>query len=367
MSITVPFLDLKKPQIELQAELNVAYREVMDSGWYLQAKALEKFERDFAEYCGVDHCVGVGNGLDALHLLIRAFDISAGDEVIVPSHTFIATWLAVTYAGAKPMPVEVDEQTYNMNPQRIEAAITPRTKAIVVVHLYGQPVDMDAILTVARKYHLKVIEDAAQAHGALYKGRRVGSLGDAAAFSFYPGKNLGAFGDAGAVVTNDAVLAEKVRSLGNYGSLIKYQHEAQGINSRLDELQAAFLSVKLPKLDIWNQRRAHIAQRYLTELKNIDGLILPTVLENTQPVWHLFVIRHAQRDSLQKYLAAHGVATLIHYPVPPHLTGAYQSFGMANLHITERLAQQVLSLPIGPHMNDEQADYVIDRVRAAVL
>jgi dTDP-4-amino-4,6-dideoxygalactose transaminase len=363
MPSIVPFLDLKATYLELKTDLDHSYQRVMNSGWYLLADELKKFEQAFAEYCGVEHCIGVGNGLDALHLILKAYGIGVGDEVIVPAHTFIATWLAVTYAGAVPVPVEVDEHTFNINPNLIEAAITQRTKAIMPVHLYGQPANMDPILALAKKYDLKVIEDAAQAQGATYKDRCTGAMGDAAAFSFYPGKNLGAFGDAGAVVTNDAVLAEQVRALGNYGSQVKYFHEMQGINSRLDELQAAFLSAKLGKLHDWNQRRIHIANRYLTELAGIEGLILPSVLKNAQPVWHLFVIRHVKRDELQAHLARQGIATQIHYPIPPHLTGAYCDKAVANLQLTEVLAKQVLSLPIGPHMSDEQVTYVIEQLR----
>jgi dTDP-4-amino-4,6-dideoxygalactose transaminase len=319
----------------------------------------------------VKHCVVVGNGLDALHLILRGYGIGAGDEVIVPSHTFIATWLAVSYAGATPVPVEPDPQTYNLDPALIEAALTPRTKAIMPVHLYGQPADLDTINAIVQAHGLRVIEDAAQAHGARYRGRRCGGLGDAAGFSFYPGKNLGAFTDAGAVTTNDADLAQKIRKLRNYGSAVKYQHELKGFNSRLDELQAAFLRVKLRHLDDWNARRRRIAARYLDGLNSEIGnqkseIILPFVPDWADPAWHLFVIRHPQRDLLQKKLAEAGIGTLIHYPIPPHLSGAYcnPQSGIRNpqLPLAEFLASQVLSLPMGPHFSESQARSVAQAV-----
>jgi dTDP-4-amino-4,6-dideoxygalactose transaminase len=368
----VPFLELLPTYKELQPELDAAYRRVMDSGWYLLGPELEALEREFAAYCGTQHCVVVGNGLDALHLLLRAYGIGPGDEVIVPSHTFIATWLAVSYAGATPVPVEPDPQTYNLNPALIETAITPRTRAIMPVHLYGQPANMDPILALADRHGLKVIEDAAQAHGARYRGRRTGSLGHAAGFSFYPGKNLGAFTDAGAVTTNDGDVALKVRKLRNYGSAVKYQHELQGINSRLDELQAAFLRVKLRHLDAWNARRQQLAARYLDQLSTIDPqLVLPTVPSWAAPVWHLFVIRHSRRDELQRHLTAAGIGTLIHYPVPPHRSGAYRDHFPSDpksqasaFPAAEQLAHTVLSLPIGPHVTPEQVDVVVSALRA---
>jgi dTDP-4-amino-4,6-dideoxygalactose transaminase len=355
----IPFLDLKAATAELRPEFDEAYRRVMDSGWFLLGQELEAFEAEFAAYCNTRHCIGVANGLDALHLILRAYGIGAGDDVIVPSHTFIATWLAVTYAGATPVPVEVDPATYNLDPTKIEEAITPRTKAIMPVHLYGQPADMDPILAIAAKHGLKVIEDNAQAQGALYKGRKTGSLGDAAGTSFYPGKNLGALGDAGAVTTNDPVLAEKVRTLRNYGARIKYQHDLPGFNSRIDELQAAFLRVKLRKLDEWNFRRKTIARQYLQGLADTPGLELPFVPAWANPVWHLFVIRTPNRDELHKKLADAGIGTLIHYPVPPHLSGAYANHqvptsGSWCLPIAERLTATILSLPIGPHITVEQ-------------
>jgi dTDP-4-amino-4,6-dideoxygalactose transaminase len=360
----VPFLELRPTYDELRAEMDAAYRRVMESGCYLFGAELEAFEAEYAAYCGVKHCIAVGNGLDALHLILRACDIGPGDEVLVPSHTFIATWLAVSYAGAAPVPVEVNPRTGNLAPERLEAAITPRTRAILPVHLYGQPADMDAILAVARRHGLKVIEDNAQASGARCKTQRTGGLGDAAGHSFYPGKNLGAFSDAGAVTTNDAALAERVRALRNYGSRRKYFHELKGFNSRLDELQAAFLRVKLRRLDDWNARRRQIAARYLEALRGVPGLILPQVPDWAEPVWHLFVVRHPERDRLQQKLAESGIGTLIHYPVPPHLSGAYAERGWKRgaLPIAESLADTVLSLPMGPHLTEEQIETVVDAV-----
>ena len=360
----VPFLELKPTYEELRSELDAAYHRVMDSGWYLLGKEAEAFEQEFAAYCEAKHCIAVGNGLDALHLILRAFDIGEGHEVIVPAHTFIATWLAVSYAGAIPVPVEVDPRTCNLDPERIEAAITPRTRAIIPVHLYGQPADMDAINAVGRKHGLKVIEDNAQAQGARYQGRRTGSLGDIAATSFYPGKNLGAFSDAGAVTTNDAGLADHVRTLRNYGSKKKYFHDLKGFNSRMDELQAAFLRTKLARLDEWNERRRAMAARYLAELSGVPGIILPSVPAWAEPVWHLFVVQTPQRDRFRAHLAERGVDTLIHYPVPCHLAGAYQdlALGPGAFPVSERLSNQVVSLPIGPHLSDAQAGYVTETV-----
>lgn len=356
----IPFLDLKAPYQELQAELDAAYRRVMESGWYITGCEVEAFESEFAAYCGAKHCIGVGNGLDALHLILRALEIGPGDEVIVPSNTYIATWLAVSYAGATPVPVEPDEQTSNMAPDLIEAAITPRTKAIMPVHLYGQPADMDSITAVAEHHGLKVIEDAAQAHGASYRGKRAGSLGHAAGFSFYPGKNLGAMGDGGAVTTSDDALAERVRLLRSYGSKVRYCHEVKGFNSRLDELQAALLRVKLQYLDDWNQRRRQVARQYLDGLR-ATGLRLPLVPDRTESVWHLFAVCHPERDRVQRLLRDAGVDTLIHYPVAPHMQQAYQDLAMRerSYPLAERLASEVFSLPIGPHMEPEAVEHVI--------
>jgi dTDP-4-amino-4,6-dideoxygalactose transaminase len=361
----VPFLELKPAYDELRSELDAAYHRVMDSGWYLLGNEIESFEAEFARYCEAKHCIAVGNGLDALHLILRAYEIGAGDEVIVPTNTFIATWLAVSYAGATPVPVEPDLKTFNLDPQRIEAAITPKTKAIMPVHLYGQPADMDPIMSIARERGLKVIEDSAQAQGARYKGRRTGSLGHAAGHSFYPGKNLGAFSDAGAVTTGDAKLADRIRTLRNYGSKKKYYNEIKGFNSRLDELQAAFLRAKLGRLDDWNARRRNVAALYLAELSGAANVTLPFVPEWAEPVWHLFVLRHPQRDALQQKLAAADIGTLIHYPMPPHLSGAYSDgkWSRGSFPLAEELSDTVLSLPMGPHLAKELAEDVADNVR----
>ncbi len=357
----VPFLNLKTPYLELQQELDAAYKRVMESGWYILGQEVEAFEAEFAAYCGTHYCVGVGNGLEALHLILRAMEIGPGDEVIVPANTYIATWLAVSYAGAIPVPVEPDEKTYNISPEQIEAAITPKTKAILAVHLYGQPVDIDSINEIAKRYHLRVIEDAAQAHGARYKGRRVGGLGDAAGFSFYPGKNLGALGDGGAITTNDCDLANKIGLLRNYGSRVKYFNEIKGFNSRLDELQAAFLRVKLTKLDEWNARRARVANQYLEKLSCLTDLTLPFVPIWAEPVWHLFVVRHPKRSNLEKHLKDAEIGALIHYPVPPHLSEAYvEKQHLSSFPITEQIAKDVLSLPISPHMSNEEIMRVIE-------
>jgi dTDP-4-amino-4,6-dideoxygalactose transaminase len=334
----------------------------MNSGWYILGKEVEAFESEFADYCETKHCIGVANGLDALHLIIRGYGIGAGDEVIVPSNTYIATWLAVTHAGATPVPVEPDERTYNIDPVKIEQAITPNTKAIMVVHLYGQTADMDTINAIASKHGLKVIEDCAQAHGARYKGRRAGSLGDAAGFSFYPGKNLGAVGDGGAVTTNDAELAERIKILRNYGSQIKYHNDVFGFNSRLDELQAALLRVKLSKLDEWNDRRKKLATQYLEQFGSKTNLILPYVPDWADPVWHIFIIRSENRDDLQKHLANAGVGTMIHYPIPPHLQPAYAALGykQGDFPISEAIHSSVISLPMGPSMTPSQVSRVAE-------
>lgn len=369
----IPFLELKPGYVELRNEFDEAYRRVMESGWVLLGDELGSFEEEYAQFCNVQHCVGVGNGLDALHLILRAMDIGHGDEVIVPSNTYIATWLAASIAGATPVPVEPDEETYNINPKRIEEAITARTRAIMPVHLYGQPADMDPILDIADKHGLKVIEDNAQAQGARYKGRITGGIGHAAGTSFYPGKNLGAFGDAGAITTNDAGLADRVRMLRNYGSKTKYLHECLGYNSRMDELQAAFLRVKLSRLDEWNQRRSQLAALYLELLAETDFEVkaetqcslLPKVPNWATPVWHIFALRHVRRNELQNFLANKGINTQIHYPVPPHQSGAYSpNFTEAHpegtrvaanmshpLRLASSLAHETLSLPIGPHMD----------------
>jgi dTDP-4-amino-4,6-dideoxygalactose transaminase len=369
--MNVPFLDFVGPYEELKAELDEAYFRCMRSGTYILGRELEAFEQEFAIYCEVGHCVGVANGLDALHLILRAYGIGEGDEVIVPSNTYIATWLAVSQTGAAPVPVEPDARTYNLDPALISAAITPRTKAIMPVHLYGQPADMDPIMEIARRRGLKVVEDNAQAQGARYKGRRTGGLGDVAGNSFYPSKNLGAFGDAGAVTTNDSALAEKIRVLRNYGSKEKYYNECRGYNSRLDEMQAAFLRVKLKKLDEWNGRRGAVAAGYLEGLDGNQSLALPYVAEWAEPVWHNFVVRNPKRDALQQKLSESGVGTLIHYPIPPHLSGAYadRKWARGDFPIAEDLANSVLSLPMGPHLSASEAALVIESTRksAAVL
>jgi dTDP-3-amino-3,4,6-trideoxy-alpha-D-glucose transaminase len=348
---TIPFLDVKATYLELRDELDAAYRRVMESGWFVLGEETARFEAEFAAHAGVKHCIGVADGLDALVLILRAAGIGPGDEVIVPSNTFIATWLAVSQVGAAPVPVEPDPRTYNLDPERIEAAVTARTKAILPVHLYGQPADMEAIGAIARRRGLRVFEDAAQAHGARCAGKRAGSLGDAAAFSFYPGKNLGAFGDGGAVTTDDDALADRVRVLHNYGSRRKYDHEVAGVNSRLDELQAALLRVKLPRLDAWNDRRRAIARIYDEGLGAVPGVTVPHAPAWAEPVHHLYVIAHARRDALQEHLAAAGIGTLIHYPTPPHRSGAYAAaFPGASLPIASRLGAEVLSLPMGPHL-----------------
>ena len=365
----VPFLDLKAQYLELKPELDQAYQKVMQSGWYILGEEVESFEHEYATYIGTKHCIGVGNGLEALQLILMGYGIGAGDEVIVPANTYIASWLAVSYTGATPVPVEPNPATYNIDPQRIEQAITTHTKAIMPVHLYGQPVEMHIIWQIAEKYGLRVIEDAAQVHGGWYRDRKAGNLGDAAGFSFYPSKNLGALGDAGAVVTNDSSLADKVRVLRNYGSRTKYYNEVKGHNSRLDPLQAAFLRVKLQHLDEWNLRRNSIAQHYIEELNQIPNLGLPHIPTDVVPVWHLFIISHPERGRLQEYLKEQGIGTLVHYPVPPHLSDAYQEldYQTGDFPITEKMAHSFLSLPIGPHMSMEDADFVIEKLRGFCL
>ena len=360
----IPFLDLKSINLAQRAELVAAFERVLDSGWYIMGEELKAFEAEYADYCGAQHCVGVANGLDALVLALRALDIGPGDEVIVPSNTYIATWLAPSHVGATPVPVEPVPGTFNIDPARIESAITPRTKAIMPVHLYGQPADLDPVLVIARRHRLKVIEDGAQAHGARYAGRRLGAHGDAVAWSFYPGKNLGALGDGGAVTTNDPGVADRLRTLRNYGSRVKYHNEIIGANSRLDELQAALLRPKLRTLDAFNAHRAVLAQRYLQGLAG-TSLELPEIAAFADPVWHLFVVRHPRRDALAQGLAQAGIGSVIHYPIAPHLQPAYASLGIpaGALPISEKLHAQVLSLPIGPTQTLAQTDDVIAAVR----
>lgn len=361
----IPFLDLHAGYVELRSELDEAAKRVLGSGWYLLGKELELFEAEYAAYTQAPYCVGVANGLDALVLALEALGIGPGDEVLVPANTYIATWLAVSRVGATPVGVEPVEGVWNMDPARLEAAITPRTRAVMPVHLYGQPCDLDPILEIARARGLRVVEDAAQAHGARYRGRRIGSHGDAVCWSFYPGKNLGAFGDGGAITTSDPALEERLRMLRNYGSKVKYQNEVRGHNSRLDEIQAAMLRVKLARLDEWNGRRSACAARYEAGLRDAPGLTLPRVIAGVEPVWHLYVVDHAERDALQAHLHHAGVGTLIHYPVPPHRSGAYADAGIpeGTFPITERAARTHLSLPMGPHLSEEEQLRVIEACR----
>jgi dTDP-4-amino-4,6-dideoxygalactose transaminase len=348
----IPFLDLGAAYRALKTDIDSTVMRVLNSGWYILGPEVEAFEEEWAAYCGAKFAVGLANGLDALTLALRALDIGPGDEVIVPSNTYIATWLAVSSVGATPVPVEPDPATHNIDPGLIAAAITPRTRAVLPVHLYGQPADLDPILAIAKRFDLRVIEDAAQAHGARYNGRRIGAHGDIVCWSFYPGKNLGALGDAGAITTNDAALAERVALLRNYGSRQKYVNEEAGVNSRLDPVQAAVLRVKLQVLDEWTDRRRAIAATYSEGLKEND-LILPHVPDWAEPAWHLYVVRTPARAALQARLAKAEIGTLIHYPIPPHMQGAYADMGFEaeTFPIARRLAQEVLSLPIGPHLD----------------
>lgn len=360
----VEFLNLQRVNAAQGAALQAAALRVLASGWYVLGEETRSFEAEFARYCGTAHCIGVANGLDALQLVLRAMDIGPGDEVIVPSNTFIATWLAVSATGAQPVPVEPDPLTFNLSAQLLAAAVSPRTRAIMPVHLYGQPADMDAVNAVAQRHGLKVIEDAAQAHGARWKGRRVGSLGDAAGFSFYPGKNLGALGDGGAITTDDDALAERLRRLRNYGSSVKYRHEEAGVNSRLDELQAAMLRVKLVSLDEDNAARARVARQYQQDLADC-GLVLPQVPPGAEPVWHLYVVRTAQRDALQEALRQRGIGTLVHYPLACHRQGAYRGRDWPALPLAERLQDEVLSLPMAPYLTAAEISEVTCAVREA--
>lgn len=363
--VKVPFHDMKAPYLELKPEFDAAYQRFMDSGWYVLGGEVSAFEQEYAAYCDSEHCVGVGSGLDALRLALEACEIGVGDEVIVPSNTYIATWLAVSQVGATVVPVEPDPDTFNLDPERISEALTVRTKAFLPVNLYGHPCDYDPILEIADENDLKVIIDNAQAHGARYKGRPVGGIAHVECHSFYPTKNLGAYGEAGAVTTSDLAIADRVRVLRNYGSRVRYENESQGYNSRLDELQAAFLRVKLRKLDEWNARRREVAAIYLAGLEDVECLQLPASAEWAEHVWHLFVIRHGRRDELQEALRQAGIQTLIHYPIPPHRSGAYESMTLAHgaLPVAEHLADQVLSLPMGPFLDAEAAEAVVHAVR----
>jgi dTDP-4-amino-4,6-dideoxygalactose transaminase len=357
----IPFLNLHAAYLELRSEIDAAFARVAASGWYILGDEVEAFEAEWAEYCSADFAVSLGNGLDALQLSLLALEVGTGDEVIVPSNTYIATWLAVSQTGAKPVPVEPDPLTYNLDPKRIEGAVTSRTKVILPVHLYGQPADLDPIMSIARDRGLHVLEDGAQAHGARYKGQRIGAHGNAVAWSFYPGKNLGALGDGGAVTTNDPMVADRIRVLRNYGSRLKYINEVKGYNSRLDPVQAAILRVKLKYLNEWNERRKRIAKHYLNAL-NSEDICLPFVPDYADPVWHLFVIRHSEREALQQRLTQAGIATIIHYPVPPHRQRAYADANIDEgaLPLAEILSSEVLSLPIGPHLSTVQADEVCE-------
>ena len=361
----IPFVTFIPMERKLDTALRAAFERVYTNSWYIEGQEDEAFEKAFAAYNGTAHCVGTGNGLDALMLALKALGVGTGDEVIVPSNTFIATALAVTYAGAMPVFVEPDIRTFNIDPARIEEKITPRTRAIMPVHLYGQPCDMDPIMDIARRYGLQVVEDCAQAHGATYKGRHIGTFGNASGFSFYPGKNLGALGDGGAVITDDDELASKVRALGNYGSDYKYHHIYKGNNSRLDELQAAFLLAKLPLLDEMNAERRRIAQQYLQGITHPD-VILPEVIPDAVPVWHIFAIRSARRDALEAHLNQNGIGTNKHYPIPMHMQQCYADLGIAEgaLPIAEEISRTELSIPMYYGMTDEQIAYVIDQINA---
>jgi dTDP-4-amino-4,6-dideoxygalactose transaminase len=361
--MTIPFLDLGAAYRELKTEIDAAVMRVLKSGWYILGPEVEAFEAEWAAYCEADYAVGLGNGLDALILALRALEVGLGDEVIVPSNTYIATWLAVSAVGATPVPVEPDPATHNIDPARIAAAITDRTKVLLPVHLYGQPADLDPILDLAHSRGIAVVEDAAQAHGARYKGRRIGAHGDVVCWSFYPGKNLGALGDGGAVTTHRADLADRIRVLRNYGSREKYVNEVKGVNSRLDPIQAAALRAKLPYLDAWTDRRRKIAAAYSDGLKS-SGLILPHVPDWAEPAWHLYVVRSLEREVLQARLKKADIGTLIHYPIPPHMQEAYAELNIASeaLPLAKQLAGEVLSLPFGPQMGLEAAAATIQKV-----
>ena len=359
----IPFLDLKTSYLIIKKELDEAILRVANSGWYIGGSEVELFENNFANYCNAKHAIGVANGLDALRLTLLAMDVGPGDEVIVPSNTYIATWLAVSQCGATPIPVEPDPFTFNIDISQIEKVITSKTKVILPVHLYGQPANLDELLTIAKKHSLFLLEDAAQAHGAVYKGKRVGSHGDAVAWSFYPGKNLGAMGDGGAITTNNTKLAERLSLLRNYGSSEKYVNEIKGFNSRLDPLQAAILNVKLKYLEDWNKKRQLIASQYIEGFQNYQ-ITLPYVPKFNESAWHLFVVQHPQRDKLQKFLGTHNIGTLIHYPIPPHLQEAYSDLRIVkgSLPIAERLANESLSLPIDPFLNPDDINKIINKV-----
>ncbi len=363
--MNIPFVSFENMHSEIEEEITAAFKKVYANNWFIQGKEVEEFEKEFAEYCGVKYCIGCGNGLDALFLILKAYGIGAGDEVIIPSNTYIATALAVTYVGATPIFVEPIEETYNINPALIEEKITSNTKAIIAVHLYGQTASMTDIKDIADKYNLKLIEDAAQAQGAKHKGVKTGALGDAAGFSFYPGKNLGALGDAGAVVTNDEELAKKIRALGNYGSDYKYHHIYKGNNSRLDEMQASFLRVKLGQLDKWNNDRNRIAKRYLGEINN-PNVGLPALDEDSTHIYHVFALKCQKREELEKYLNDRKIGTNKHYPIPIHLQDAYLDLGYSEgeFPIAEEISKTELSIPMYYGMTDEEIIYVIDAINS---
>lgn len=362
----VPFATFEPMHNEIRKKLDQAYKKVIDSNYFIQGEECKKFEEEYAEYCGTKYCVGVATGLDAIYLILKAMNIGAGDEVIVPSNTYIATALAVSYVGATPIFVEPEIATYNIDCNRIEEKITENTKAIIAVHLQGRPADMDRINDIANRYNLKVVEDAAQAHGTKYKGKKVGAFSDAAAFSFYPGKNLGALGDGGCITTNDKDIADKVRALGNYGSDYKYHHIYKGTNSRLDELQAAFLRVKLTELDKWNRDRKRIAKRYLTQIINPLIKLPLDVSEDYDHIYHVFVIRCDKRDELEKYLKDNGIGTVKHYPIPMHMQEAYADLNIVEgtLPIAEEISRTVLSIPMFYGMTEDQIAYTIDKINA---
>lgn len=356
----VPFLDLKTINKNFKKEFKKEFNQLLEEGNFILGDKVKLFEKNFASFCSTQYAVGVGSGLDALVLILKSLDIKENDEVLVPSHTFIATWLAVSHVGAKPVPVAVSESNYNIDPNKLQSKINKKTKAIIMVHLYGNPCEVSLITNIAKKNNLHLIEDAAQAHGALYKGRRVGSFGIAAAFSFYPGKNIGALGDGGIITTNSLKLYRKILSLRNYGSIKKYEHKVIGFNSRLDEIQAAFLNIKLKNLDSSNNRRIEIANLYLTRIRN-EKIILPEITENAQSVWHLFIVRTKKRNELSEYLNNNGIKTLIHYPSLCHKQACYYQ-DYKNLSINKGLAQQIISIPISPVMNSRQVNYVIDKI-----
>ena len=356
----IPFLNFEPMHTEIRNEIIDGFKKIYDRNWFVLGQSVEAFEQEFAKYCNTDYCIGCGNGLDALCIILRGYDIGYGDEVIVPSNTYIATALAVSYVGAKVVLVEPDILTFNIDVNKIEASITKRTKAIIAVHLYGRPSETDKINVLCKKYNLKLIEDAAQAHGAMYKGRKAGSLGDAAGFSFYPGKNLGALGDGGAILTNDSILAQKVRAIANYGSITKYYNEYKGVNSRLDEIQAEFLRIKLKHLDRWNNDRKRSVKLYLEKINN-SKLILPYINSVDESIWHVFTVRTEYRDELLNYLKDNGIGTLIHYPIPIHLQKAYTDLGyeVGAFPLAETISKTVLSLPMWYGMSEEEINYVI--------